>query len=458
MLEEEIKIGEQEREGLRVETQRLKDELSEMKVELEIVQGKLRHAETTIERDRSRQPLPIATESLRAPSPLSEGSTATATSSPSALTPPPSQSEPSLQTSPPSPPLSEASGTTRPKAAPKTPLPRKSIFSQSTTTPRPSNLSGIRPPRHSRGPSIPGPSIAPRTPLPSSKTARPANPRLSVLGQERPNPRSGSLHQVRGLISKMQKLEERVHTARSKLPAPTATPPRASPRGSTVVTNSIPSSVTVRSARKRTSASTTSSFTQQSTDPPRSASRLSFGFAGKVPESPSRPSSRASQLSVSGQFARPERPSSRASVTGRSTPSGNRDMHRPRSSISGSYAAVHGSTRPEPPRSSTPGPRLGHSFSRSVSAVAHSSRDDHSGEDLPTPLTARRTTMDRNVVTGIPAPGSIARRQSGGLGKGGGARRQSGAGPALDAGANSGGEMRPPSSKGRRLSGVGETY
>jgi hypothetical protein len=316
---------------------------------------------------------------------------------------------------------------------------------------------------------MPGPSVASRTPLPAAKTPRPGTSRLSVLAQERPNPRSESLHQIRGLIGKMQKLEERVHTARSKLPAPTATPPRASPRLNQAL-NTIPSTVTVRSARKRGSAtSTASSYTQpSSTDPPRSASRQSFGFASKLPEpalamgsSISRPSSRASQISVSGTFARP---SSRASVTGRSTPSGTRagEMHRPRSSVSGSYSAMHGTGgvmgKPEIPRATTPGPRLGHTFSRSVSAVngnTYAQQREESGETCPTPLTARRTTMDR---TGILAPGTIARRQSGGIGGLGTGRRQSGAGSVGDGGSGSGGEMRPPSSKGRRLSGVGETF
>src|SRR5947199_10156857 len=49
MMEEEIKIGEQEREALRIETQRLRDELSDLKIEAEITQDKLRHAEQAAE-------------------------------------------------------------------------------------------------------------------------------------------------------------------------------------------------------------------------------------------------------------------------------------------------------------------------------------------------------------------------------------------------------------------------
>ena len=47
MMEEEIKVGEQEREHLRIETQRLRDELSDLKIEAEIMQDKLRKRQLT---------------------------------------------------------------------------------------------------------------------------------------------------------------------------------------------------------------------------------------------------------------------------------------------------------------------------------------------------------------------------------------------------------------------------
>ncbi|KAA6412671.1 MAG: hypothetical protein FRX48_03663 [Lasallia pustulata] len=50
-LEEEIKLGEQEREALRIETQRLRDELSDLKVEAEIMHDKLH---------QDRKPIPKA--------------------------------------------------------------------------------------------------------------------------------------------------------------------------------------------------------------------------------------------------------------------------------------------------------------------------------------------------------------------------------------------------------------
>ena len=107
LLEDEVKSGEQEREQLRIENQRLKDELSELKVESEITLEKLRVADDTIERLRSRKPSPLAVESLRARSPGSEASGITP-SSPTVSTPPPKSDSASEAPTPPSPPLSDA--------------------------------------------------------------------------------------------------------------------------------------------------------------------------------------------------------------------------------------------------------------------------------------------------------------------------------------------------------------
>lgn len=211
MMEEEIRTGEKEREELRIDSQRLRDELSDLRVELEVTQDKLLHAEDTLERDRARKVTPIAVDSLRPPSPMSEASTsATTISSPSASTPPPAKSDTStLQTSPPSPPT-EAIIPPRKPNEPFTPLATRKRTIPTATTPRPS-LSGIRPPRHSRGPSIPHPTpTAVRTGLPP-KTPRKQITRQSIAQSERAPPRSESLHQIRGLIGKMQKLEQRVH-------------------------------------------------------------------------------------------------------------------------------------------------------------------------------------------------------------------------------------------------------
>jgi hypothetical protein len=435
LLEEEIKQGEQEREALRIESQRLRDELSDLKVEVEIVQGKLRR--------HTEEPKKIITDGIRPPSPMSETSTAltTSTSSPTISTPPPAKSETStLQTSPPSP-------------LPNSDLQPITPKIRSTATPR---ISSIRPPRHSRGPSLANPVGARlQSSIPS---------RLSTAPSDRPAPNtSKSLNQIRGLIGRMQTLQDRVHTTRSKLPGPSSTPPRSSPRSLSTHLPTIPSTVTVRSARKRTSASTATSF-----EPPRSASRLSFGYSANQPPpptTPSRPSSRTSHSTSHSLFMRP---SSRASATGRITPfadvstasstNGNAPVttpHRPRSSISGSFREpIHPKT--------TPGKSLGHSFSRSVSAAVHPyaggmNTQQQQYEAPGTPTTARRTTLERNPVGGSSIPTPSGRRTSGGP-----ARRQSGVSEA-SSDDKPNGDMRPPSTLGRRttiaerrLSGVGE--
>ncbi|KAI4674528.1 uncharacterized protein J4E88_008264 [Alternaria novae-zelandiae] len=241
MLEEEIKIGEQEREALRIETQRLRDELSDLRVEAEITQEKLRIAEETIENHHVRKVSNhLSGDALRPRSPVSEASTtATTVSSPTAASTPPHSKADGLHTdaTPPSPPLSDAPITTR--YLPSTPMPKRKN-SYAPLDPGATPRAGLyqRVPRHSRGP-----TPASRAPRPSFGSAAPP-PSL---------PRSGSLVQVRGLIGKMQKLEERVHAARSKLPAPTTTPPRASPRNGSAMGHHVPSTVTLRSGRKRSS-------------------------------------------------------------------------------------------------------------------------------------------------------------------------------------------------------------
>jgi hypothetical protein len=408
-MEEELKIGEQERESLRIETQRLRDELSDLRIEADIVQEKLRLAEATIERHHQRKVSNhLAGDSLRPRSPASEASTsATTVSSPTAASTPPRTKTDGLRpdATPPSPPLSDAPPSARP--IPATPMPKRkgSIALDPAATPR-AGLHQSRQPRHSRGPSIPAAArqsvgASGRT-TPSIRTTAPAQrgPRPSLGGNAPAGglPRSGSLYQIRGLIGKMQKLEERVYSARSKLPAPTNTPPRASPRNGSALGHHIPNNVTLRSNRKRTShASAASSVTNGAPDS--GVSRLSFGMPASSREpSNSRPSSRAS---VSSQTGRPEsrsglqRPESRGSTR---TPLG----HYSSASISG---------RMQRPRSSLSG-ISGHSHSQSLSMslreVDTGSTSD--GSNVATP-TARRLTLEKS---GIPTPSGIPRRQSAG--------------------------------------------
>lgn len=492
MLEEEMKVGEQEREALRIETQRLRDELSDLRVEYDIVQDKLRHAENVIERQHEqRKPSQLTTEELRPRSPVSEISTsATTLPSPTASTPPliAGSQNSAVTATPPSPPLSETSlnPRTKPKPAPLTPVPTKkrAVVPQSQK-PRPStSQSTARTPRHSRGPSILSQSVAasPAQPngrrAPSVSTKKPA-PRISNIGLPPTQTtgsltRSGSLYQMRNLRTKMQKLEERVHTVRSKLPAPTTTPPRASPRSaSTLLSKDAVSSiggtpynnVTLRSGRKQPGISTTSSgplgpralpVKEEASDRGGRVSRLSFGL-------PSRPGSVAGSRPDSNNpiapFARPEsrsalgRPSSRLSmsrpvsrtdgVIPPRTPSSLEHYHsaslsvserRPRSRISGNFgpgSAAH--TR-------------GYSISSRSQSRCESRQgpDNEENEDLDqaTPL-ARRTTGGRPDMSAIPARSGLPKRQSAG-------RRQSRS--------DETGDMPPPSRRVQAMSDVGETF
>jgi hypothetical protein len=480
MLEEEVKIGEQERESLRIETQRLRDELSDLRIEAEITQEKLRIAEATIERHHTRKPRPLATDGLRPPSPASEASTsATSVSSPTVSTPPPAKSETStVQTTPPSPPLSDASvNAARARRNPVTPARPQAL--DTGNAPRTGKSTLRQPPRHSRGPSAPAGSIPTHiTPATMRRSTMRQSSRPSIAN-EQPLPRSESLYQIRGLQGKVQKLQERVHSVRSKLPAPTITPPRASPRGSVLGANSaIPSSVTLRSGRKRTSNSTAGSDQQ-------SVSRLSFGRSTSTrPESSnqfqtdggglgSRPSSRASMASHSGNnVGMLARPQSRTSMSGARTPS--YYERRPRSSMSGSFAGSSSSmnrgetarSNTPGPRSGTPGPRMGHGHGHSQSVSGISRSEDGEMNPFLTPIN-RRTTLEKGSA--IPTPSGIPRRQSSGANVmlGSGRRSNIGLGDSTGPGAmrpssRTGGDMAPPppmqTQRNRKLSEVGETY
>ncbi|KAI9715328.1 MAG: NADH:ubiquinone oxidoreductase [Chrysothrix sp. TS-e1954] len=391
MLEEEVKTGEQERESLRIETQRLRDELSDLKIEAEIMQEKLRAAEGGYDRRTKRVSHLSDTRDQVPHSPISDTSTSLA----SAITPPTTKSESSAVTSeattPPSPPLSEtsnANGTGRERPSTAKPKPASG---DSHITPKPLQTSTMRSP-HKRGPSTtPG-----NVPTPAFKRRDPAaTPRVSTLGNEGP-PRSGSLYQLRGIIGKMQMLEQRVHSARSKLPAPTTTPPRASPRGTSPrvggagtsnLSNNIPATVTMRSGKKRSSASTANSVTpsRPTEDNIRSLSRRQsrISFVGT---DTNRPSSRASHTSGS-QFARP---SSRTSDV--NSRMGTHEAYRPPSS-----AGLR---------------RLRSSMSGTLSARGHRVSQNFVLEDQDSTPTPRRMADRNEGDTAIPVPSGLGRRQS----------------------------------------------
>lgn len=422
LLEEEIKIGEQERETLRIDCQRLKDELSDLKIETEILQGK-------IQKQEARHLSSISTDISVPESPTFDHSPSSTASSPLITTPPDSKSVATADTvselqDPPSPPMSEASSTLpKPKAPFRTPAPSSQKKSRlpsadSSVTPKPRQLftssTTSRPP----GSRVVTTSHA-RTPAPrptATSTKRAASHKI---------PSSTSLSHIRSLTAQMQRLEARVQSARSKLPAPVTTPPRASPRTTGVP---VPSTVTIRS-RKRTVGSAASSVagTEEATP---TVGRSSIGGTGSTNNFSSSTSSNRShvpRLSTSGVSrlsfgplpnrnpldADASRPSSRASVT----------SYRP-----ASRTDVHGaSSRDMPPprpvsRTSMGGTRtpLGirprSSMSGSVSASGAEAEDEFD-PTLRTP--SRRGTYSKfdadgsAASSGIPMPSS-SRRQSGG--------------------------------------------
>lgn len=464
MLEEEMRAGDQEREALRIETQRLRDELSDLRVEAEITTEKLRSAEATIERLHIRKPMYLTSDTVLPRSPTSEISR-TDTSSPTMSTPPPIKSDTSHGSgvpTPPSPPLSDAAAHPNPV---KTPIPfrRRSLVPDLVTTPR-VGPTGATKPFHSRAPSL----AVSTTPAGSNKMGPPLRPNIP----QEALPRSSSLYQIKGLIGRMQKIEERVHSVRSKLPPPTNATPRASPRpparssprGSRVG-SAMPASVTLRSsARKRPSnGATLSAKLEESISAGRSSTsgvtRLSFGMPPPPPQQldPTvRPSSRASNISHhsinnnNDIYARPPSRSANSVVSATSGRASALGFHsttsqpfapaRPRSSLGGSYGV------------SSQQQSRGHRPSMSASS-ARSSNEDASAA---TPSAKKRTTLDRSA---IPAPGTV-KRQSGMFGGSvvHGRRPSSVAGHHYDYEG-----MPPPPPTGvettaRKLSDVGETY
>lgn len=391
LLEDEIKNGEQEREGLRIEAQRLRDELGDLKIEADIITDKLRKAESELNRRRR----PVLYDSAATDPQNANGtqhSPVTTASSPTMTTPPAKSvsSATSDAITPPSPTASESSVSVRKAEGGFT----GTRVSLGKTVPRSAYS------RHTRTPSIPHASGL-STPSLSSRQS------VSRLSSSQAGiPRSGSLYQIRGLIGKVQRLEERVHSARSRLPAPVETPTNGlSPRTPSALSQtSIPSSVTLRkSSRKRTSTGSGSSSTRDGDTTTYSSympqSRQSFGRSVD-----SRPSSRTSfssrssfgpgNYSSSISYARPD---SRQSMSRARTPLGHystnptTESRRPRSSLS-SYSQSHGPAK----------------------SMTHIEED----ADTVTTPTPRRGTLDQGSFrSSIPGPGSLKKRPSGSIGQ-----------------------------------------
>ncbi|KAG6041492.1 hypothetical protein E4U41_004069 [Claviceps citrina] len=459
MMEEEIRTGEQEREKLRIESQRLREELAELKIEAELLQDKLQKQEnrhlSTISTDYSVLGSPTFDKNIE----TSPNSTA---SSPLITTPPETKgsltkgSVSDIQ-EPPSPPMSDASA----------PFARASAAAR---------LSG-GPARKSRLPSLDS-SITPKPRVKSATTRRVSRlsggacasnlrtsaPRAmtSPYLTKHKLPASNSLTHIRSLTAQMQRLEARVQSARSKLPAPTYTPPRASPRSVAAAHGiPLPSTVTIRS-RKRTagSSATPSSLVGDGTTPtnfrsststkpshvPRLStsgiSRLSFGpLPNRGPESdamlPSRPSSRASTSTYARPSSRtdmvpPPRPMSHSSISGGRTPHA-----RPRSSMSGSM----------------------HGHSASMSRI--DMEDDYEDEFRSPNCRGTYSKLEMDAGTGASAGGSGISFPGSAIPALGGLRRQSGHGPVVGRRTSIGVHHAPPrpgTSGGRKLSDLGETY
>lgn len=354
LLEEEMREGEQEREGLRIQNQRLRDELSDLKVEAEIVQEKLRNAEGG-HAFRRRKPTPL----YRSPSTphsleIFDRSPGTATSSPVFATPPAKASLASSTATPPSPPISETSSSLRRSINATPTFPRQRAAGADPITSRTlhnaHNARTAPRPVHSRTSSLAYSNTGRSTPsIPSrSSLSRTSG---NAIRQQTALPKSGSLYQIRGLIGKMQKLEERVQSAKSRLPAPSETSSRGSPRsraGSVMGDSPVASNITVRrSSRKRLSGSSFGSSVRDSESGAPSylpQSRQSFGARTG---GDSRPSSRTSfssrssfSQSVHSGVPVGARPESRSSRPGAKTPLGHystnptTESRRPRSSLS----------------------------------------------------------------------------------------------------------------------------
>ncbi|ODA76799.1 hypothetical protein RJ55_07315 [Drechmeria coniospora] len=437
LMDEDIKSGEQEREKLRIESQRLREELADLKIEAELMQHKINKKESahlsTISTDLSVLGSPTFDKHASA----SPNSTA---SSPLITTPPESKSA-DAASDPPSPPMSDVSvqmrqSTTLRAGGPTARKSRLPSLDNGGNTPKPRGRPSIGTLSRA-GSRMSGGAAALRTPANRSTKSRAVTNKL---------PASNSLTHIRTLTAQMQRLEAKVQSARSKLPAPASTPPRSSPR-SGLHGSIVPPSVTIRS-RKRTVASSASSAacddeatptgfnprasTSGKSHVPRLStsgmSRLSFGpLPNRGPESESsRPSSRASLSSYARPASRndmiaPPRPMSRTSMSGARTPLG-----RPRSSMSG--------------------PMHGHSTS-----IGRMDEEELEGE-LRTP--SRRGTYSRLEmeagISGIPMPASGMRRQSGGV-NAAGRRTSTGV-------AGGGAPGRLSMSGGRKLSDLGETY
>lgn len=489
-MEEEIKMGEQEREALRIESQRLREELSELKIEAELMQDKVKKYESrhsTISSDISLLGSPTFDKTA------TDISVDSAASSPLISTPPDiikSLGAPTPELlDPPSPPMSDVSS--HPRAPSR------------IRTPAPATLRRTRMPSVDAGSRARGSTPALATGTRAATGGRPsisnsnsngggggaplrASTNRSNVSSRNSNykiPASNSLSHIRLLTAQMQRLEARVHSVRSKLPAPNGgnTPPRPPSRPAMAAATSNVSTPTVRSRRRATtqsSISISSSLTGDDLTPTSSyaspsktshtpristsgVNRISFStqLSDKGSEL-SRPVSRSSHssslasytrpVSRNGVAAAPQRPTSRSSISGVRTPLG-----RPVSSFSSSGRGHSGSIS---------GSRSGIDFlgedfepvyrtpsRRGTFSTRYDLGTSISGIPPPLPVSGIPTPG-----SGIPAPGSTIpgpslRRQSG-------SRRISVSNGSIGGGGVSIRSGRTSTTGFKKLGDLGETY
>lgn len=428
LLEEEIKGGDQEREQLRIENQRLRDELSDLKIETEIVQEKLRNAEMTTGR-RIRRPTPLyrSPSTPQTPEIFDRSPGTSIISSPmfnSVNTTPTKLTLASATATPPSPPISESSSSMRKSINGNSSFPRQKAAGDPLTSRTLHASRSSQRLAHARATSM-AYSNGNRSSSTLSASSRTSVPRFNhtfhnstsslnggstTNGSGRGLSKSGSLCQIRGLIGKMQKLEERVQSAKSKLPPPSESPSRASSRaGSAMGDSPVASTITVRrDSRKRLSGSSFSSSVRDGDSVPPYLTQSRPSFSTRTPGD-SRPSSRTSF-------------SSRSSISHGTHPSLALSSTRPESRQSRTKTPLgHYSTNPmtesRRPRSSL----SNHTTQSSVvSGMSNIDEDEglvkdfsmratiseYRGTRLPS-VSAMNGTWKKRSTSGIPAPRSL---------------------------------------------------
>lgn len=238
MLEQEARETDREREELRVEAQRLREELSDVKVDAEITQSRLEKAEASMREIAD----PIGghhnkSRALEITPPRSETSVDTCADQ---VTRSHAYVAADTDSAPQSPAMSEILAIMKRSASSETPTKEPENDAQHEE-----RAPKIRYFDESRCPSYNGREAH----KPSSRRPPGFKMRSSDLAQDGPS-RAESLHQIRGFIGKMQRLEERVQAARSKLPAGTV---RDLGRPEAEEAAATPPSVTIRSLKKSVS-------------------------------------------------------------------------------------------------------------------------------------------------------------------------------------------------------------